>query len=323
MAAIDFLANNTSIALDKSIDDRAEPRRQGYRLKAGDIADPCARKLWAGLRWISEPEIINAKKQRIFDLGNYIEDKMIEDLRAMPGMMLKDRETDEDGLPTDRQVGVPFADGHGYGYIDCLLYGVPEAPNTVHVCEIKSMKNTDFNATVKHGVLKNKPLHYGQFQMYMHKLGYDRALYAFECKNTSERHFERVEYDFTYAAALEAKAEQIAFADHAPVRAHADPDTFPCSFCNHRTWCWQLTADLPKRTCRTCAHVSPMSGGRWTCSKHENRSMSREEQEAGCHLHLFNPDMVPGTVTGGDGEESVIYELVDGVQFIDHIGEAP
>lgn len=321
MARIDFLSNNTAIALDVSIAKRAEPRRQGYRIKASEIADPCERKLWASFRWISPVEVIDPKKQRIFDMGNYIEACMVRDFKAMPGVEVKDVEYDEDGQPTDKQIGVSFADGHGFGYLDGRMLGVVEAPKTPHVLEVKSMKNTDFNATVKHGVMKEKPLHYAQCQIYMHKTGDTRTLYAFECKNTSERHFERIEYDFTFATQLEAKAERIAFAERAPVRAFDDPDAFPCSFCNHRSWCWKLTVDLPARSCRTCAHVTPLSGGRWMCERKGSgkSDLTREDQEAGCKMHLYNPDMVNGTISGGDGSSIVIYDLPNGDQFIDTV----
>lgn len=163
----------------------------------------------------------------------------------------------------------------------------------MHVGEIKSASQTDFNAVQERGVKKKKPLWYGQIQMYMYKRSRDRGVVFVECKNDQQRHYERVNFEYDYAAQLEVKAERIAFAMQPPVRIPLTSDDRMCMWCRAKDWCWaKKHVDIP-RTCRSCTHVEPISGGKWVCNRVPAcaRELSRDEQEAGCDSYLVLPEL--------------------------------
>jgi len=289
---IDAFNGGSRDMVDAAVQKDIKTNRHGYRLRASEIADPCERKLYAGLRWLYKPEQTDPRKQRIFDIGNITEDRVIADLKKVEDFEVIDTEWNAHKW-RDEQIGVAFADGHGYGYLDLTIKGLSEAPQTWHVGEVKSANQTDFNALQKHGVKKKKPLWYGQISIYMLKQNFDRGIFFIECKNDQQRLFERVEFDYQYATQLEVKAERIVYAPMPPVRATADPSDGICLFCRAKEWCWaDRHVDIP-RTCRSCTHIEPISGGKWACNKVPScaRTLSRDEQEAGCKDYLVNPDM--------------------------------
>ena len=289
---IDVFNSQTRDLIDAAVEAEIKPARHGYRLRASEIADPCERKLWAGLRWLYAPEQTKARNQRIFDVGNNVEDRYIADLRKVEQFEVVDSEWN-DYKWKDEQIGISFGDGHGYGYLDLEVLGLPEAPKTWHVGEVKSASQTDYNALLKHGVQAKKPLWYGQGQLYAHIRGRTRIVFFVECKNDQQRNPFRLEYDAHYAMNLVVKAERIAFADVPPVRAFSKPDDRGCLFCRAKEWCWtEKPIDIP-RTCRSCVHVEPISKGKWACNRNPAcaRPLKREDQEAGCEHHEFIPSV--------------------------------
>lgn len=318
MASLNFLSNNTAYVFDDSCaqaEAQNRPRRHGYRLAAGTIGDECEAKLWYSFRWVTELKPYDAKTLRVFEIGRYIENQALRGLHTMPDAQLETHDN------RGRQFGVSFADGHGFGFLDGKMTGVIEAPKTLHGVEVKSLKNTDYNGVVKHGVRKQKPVHYAQMTTYMRAEGLTRFLYVGTCKNTSQVHFERVYFDAEYAQHLETKALRIAFAPRPPARGFDDPDKWPCMYCDHVDLCWKRTPTLPPRNCRTCAHVTPISGGKWICEGPVNGELDRASQELGCPAHRYIPDLVPGeiveTTEAENGQVNVKYTLIDGNEFID------
>src|SRR5690606_18879772 len=101
---------------------------------------------------------------------------------------------------------------------DSEILGLPEAPKTWHVGEMKSHNLKSFTALKKDGVEKSKPLHYGQMQIYMHARGRDRAVYLAVCKDNDELYAERIKYDAAYVGRLLAKAQHIIHANDLPPR---------------------------------------------------------------------------------------------------------
>jgi hypothetical protein len=57
------------------------------------------------------------------------------------------------------------------------------------------------------------------------------------------------------------------------------------------------------------------TAGQWLCEKH-NKTLTQDEQRAGCHAHLYLPDMVPGKQVDA-GDDFVVYELTDGSTWTD------
>lgn len=289
--------------------------RDGRSIPVSQLAEPCERKLFYEFRWASQQEAIPGRTLRIFETGNAEEARWIENLRAI-GCEVVDR--DENG----KQIMVEACGGHVRGYLDSEILGLPEAPKTIHVGEIKSHNLKSFTDLKKRGVKASKPLHYGQLQTYMYKRGRTRGIYLAVCKDNDELYAERIHLDVEYVMRLEAKAQRIIDANEPPAKLHEDPTAkmaFECGWCRHRAVChdgaWART------NCRTCIYSSPEEGGSWSCARF-NKPLSAEEQAAGCAAHLWLPGLVPGEQIDVDEDaETVTYRLKNGETWVDGANE--
>lgn len=290
---------STVAAIYRAYED-ANSQRDGKTISVSTLADECSRKLFYDFRWVSPHEDIPGRTLRIFETGVMEEERWIENLR-MIGCDVVDRDP-----VTGNQIRVELADGHVGGYLDCEVLGLPEAPKTWHVGEIKSHNLKSFTALRKDGVKKAKPLHYGQIQTYMHARGRDRGIYLAVCKDNDELYAERLHLDVEYVLRLLARAERI-------VAAHEPPpaiETFACQWCKHKGICREDA--WPRSNCRTCLYSAPESGGAWSCARF-NKPLSLAEQKAGCPAHLTLPGLVPGEQIDADEEaETVTYKLRNG-----------
>jgi hypothetical protein len=315
MVALD-LQSQTAVALDAARA-AADAPRDGYRIPASRLGDPCDRALWYSFRWVSPPKRFDGRMLRLFEDGNLGETQLLNELRAVPGVAVVDR----DQRDPSRQLGVSFADGHGWGFLDAEAAGLPEAPATIHVVEIKTHKADNWRAVKKHGVKAKKPEHYAQMMIYMHGRSRTRALYLYKNKDTSEVESERIDYVLSEAVALNLRAERIAYADRPPARLHDDPDAkaaFQCRFCEHRGHCHEQAPS--RRTCRSCLHATPVRGGSWVCDRFE-LELTREAQGQGCPHHLLIPDLVHGVQVDADLAAGWIeYRMPDGSTWRDRSG---
>lgn len=282
--------------------------RDGRSIPVSQLAEECSRKLWYDFRWCSPHEHINGRTLRLFETGNIEEERWIANLRRI-GCEVVDR--DEQG----RQIMVEACDGHVRGYLDSEILGLPEAPRTVHVGEMKSHNLKSFTDLKKRGVRLSKPLHYGQIQTYMHQRGRSRGIYLAVCKDNDELYAERLELDLPYATRLLARAEHIIKANDPPARISEKPDYYACGWCKHRAICHE--GDMPRRNCRTCLYSTPEPGGAWSCAKW-HKPLSYDEQQAGCGAHLYLPGLVPGEQVDADEEAgTVTYRMADGSMWVD------
>lgn len=298
---------STVRAIYKAYED-ANEQRDGKTIPASQIAEECERKLWFDFRWVSPHEHIEGRKLRLFETGNIEEERWIENLRRI-GCEVVDRQDD------GRQIRIDLCGGHVGGYLDSEILGLPEAPKTWHVGEIKSHNLKNFTALKKDGVKASKPLHYAQMQTYMHARGRERAIYLAVCKDNDELYTERVNYDAEYCLRLMAKADRIIHAHDAPARLSNKPDFYACGWCRHKPACHD--GAWPRSNCRTCLYSSPEEGGSWSCARF-SKPLSLDEQKAGCSAHLFLPALVPGEqIDSDEAAETVTYKLRNGRTWVD------
>lgn len=273
---------------------------------AGDIGVECDRAVWLAFRRASVPEVITWQKRRIFERGN-IEEERLLDLLRMVGVNV-----------WGEQDRVRACGGHLRGKIDGRALGLLEAPKKEHVVECKSAKQEVFAKVKKHGVQKGKPEHYATFQFYMHGLGIDRVYYMMSNKNDEDLHFERVEYDFEYAARAVARIERIINMPEPPSRLCTKRDDFRGAFCRQAAVCWGET--MPRAHCRSCLHSTPLMDGNagWDCARWQ-KPLSLAEQDAGCPAHLFVPSMLAGfeQVDVDQENETITYRRPDGTTYVD------
>lgn len=309
MAAIPQPQNTTAQAVVRW---RERTTDTGHRphLGASVIGHPCDRHLWYLFRWAAS-EQFDGRMLRLFDHGKREEARVIEELRGIGCEVWAD-----DG---SGQYRVSALAGFFGGSVDGVVQGLPEAPKTAHVLEIKTHSDKLFAELVKKGVREAKPQHWAQMQTYMHLMGLDRALYYAVNKNTDALHIERIEHDPAEGERLLDRAERIIRADAPPMGISTDPAYFECKWCRYYEVCHGQA--VPEVNCRTCAHSTPdMERGKWTCRGLV--TLPEAHQRTGCGDHLFIPPLLAklGEPVDGD-DESVVYRAASGVQFAN--GQAP
>lgn len=309
MSAIPQAQNTTAQAVVRWREKTADNGHRAH-LGASVIGHACDRYLWQLFRWVST-EQFGGRILRLFDTGKREEARVYEELRGIGCEVHAD-----DG---GGQYRVSAVSGFFAGAMDGAVLGLPEAPKSFHVLEIKTHGAKSFKELVAKGVKLAKPQHWQQMQTYMHLTGMDRALYYAVCKDTDDLHLERIEHDKAAGEAILARAERIITAAVPPLGISTDPAYFECKWCRFYDVCHQ--GAVPEVNCRTCANSTPdLVRGEWTCRG--ATALGSKKQRAGCDEHLFIPPLLASLGDPIDGGENhVIYQAKNGVQFTN--GPAP
>lgn len=274
---LDSVANRI---FDTLADTKEKPRPH---LGASIIGHHCDRWVWLSFRWAIF-EQFSGRIRRLFRRGHLEELQVVKDLRAA-GLPVQEYDK-----TTRRQFAVK--DGHFGGSLDGIVYGVPEAPQKAHVLEIKTHSLKSFKALMNEGVKASKPQHYAQMQVYMLKMGIDRALYFAVCKDDDNIFTERVELDKEFALSMVAKAQRLIAMDRPPERISVDPTWWQCKTCAAHSFCHQ-GQHAKEVNCRTCSHVTAKPDGTWHCARWDALIPDEDAQLAGCDDHVLHPDLVP------------------------------
>jgi len=227
--------------------------------------DPCDRKLWLGFHWAVSKQIPK-RIMRIFRTGNDAEAKIIDDLEQI-GIEVSNQQAKIEG----------FA-GHEFGHIDGECVGVPEAPKTVHLLEMKTHNDRSFKQLVKQGVKLAKPMHYAQCMRYMGGRNLTRALYVAINKNDETYHVERIKFNQGYYDELVKRGRDIILAEQPPGLMFART-WYECKWCDFHNLCHQ--DGEVQRNCRTCAHSDMLDDGVWECGL-SSTQLPDVEQRIGC-----------------------------------------
>jgi hypothetical protein len=216
-------------------------------LGGSQIGHKCSRYLWYSFHWAYKNDI-GTKLNRIFRLGDAIEDLIVADL-------------DRIGLTvTDSQKRVVGYKGHAGGSIDGVVDG--------KLFEAKSMNVTSYNKLKKGGSVEECfPVYYAQVQYYMGYLGLKEALFVSMNKNTQELYIEEIPYDLHFFKMLQVQEKQII--DTADVdeftRIGYNASWHECRFCSATDICH--SGGEMERNCRTCKLSKPVDNGAWVCDQ--------------------------------------------------------
>lgn len=309
MSKIPTPKNTTIGEIDRYHEFKANDEKPRFHLGASGIGKKCERELWYGFRKAFK-NLFPGRILRLFRRGHHEEHWVVQDLRSI-GCVISGA--------LDDQMDLELAPHFGGSPDGVIHSGVPEAPKTPHVLEIKTHSLKSFQDLQKQGVAKSKPVHVAQMQCYMHGLNIKRALYVAVCKNDDQLYIERIEYDKKMAEDLIEKAKRIIKADRIPDPISTDPSWWECKFCPARDLCHgkQPTDQI---NCRTCAHSTPEDDGRWHCAKWDNK-IPRKTELVGCDSHVLHPDLVPWKLVGGDGVRAE-YEI-NGETVVNGEGATP
>lgn len=278
-----------------------------------EIGHACERYLWLRWRW-ADKETFDGRMARLFDTGHREEARVLDELRAI-GCTVHDK--DEHG----KQFGVSSVSGHFRGHMDAVVTGLPEAPKTPHLVDVKTINTKRFKEIQKKSMKNMYPKYWAQAHGYMGHARLDRAMFIFVCKDDDQIHVERFEFDKTVFDLYEARAKRLVIATEPPPRISADASDDECKYCTFKSICHAELA--PQANCRTCTFSTPtLTGdGEWKCDKY-GVTLAVEEQRRGCSDHRFIPILLEklGAPESVDGD-LILYRMDDGTEFAN--GNAP
>jgi hypothetical protein len=177
----------------------SKPQSHREHLGASIIGSECDRYLWQTFRWVALPQF-EGRILRLFDTGTREEARVFDELRGI-GVELH---THEDG----KQISCRDTTGHFGGSVDAIARGLPEAPKTWAIVEIKTHNAKSWADVKAKGVADSKPKHYAQMQVYMRFLNLDRSLYFAVNKDTDHVYTEWVHHDKSASNVLLGRAER-------------------------------------------------------------------------------------------------------------------
>lgn len=269
-----ILAEKTMAAIDAAWVRTEDPR--GY-LGASQLGGPCSRALWYGFRWAAEPQF-PPRVLRLFERGNR-EEEVFEQLLRDAGVPFWSRDP-----ATNKQFVITFPNKHVGGHCDGWGQDLPDLePGVKFIGEWKTHNDKSFKDLVKVGVLKSKPVHEAQCQLYMSRLKMEWALYGAVNKNDDHLHLELIPYDAQRAQYYLDRADLIVAAGSQPERISENPGWYECKWCDFYNVCHK--GQRMDTNCRTCQHVHPLVDGGWWCGLHD-KELNILEQQAGCQDHV-------------------------------------
>lgn len=254
------------LKVEQAIENRTIIQDFREHLGASVIGHQCRRKIWYGFFWVKRIEV-EPRMLRLWNRGHREEPIVIQDLKEIGVTVLSTQEQKK------------FCYGHGGGSNDGILIGIPDAPKTPHILEVKTSNTKGFTNMKLKGVEKANPTHYAQMQVYMHIFKKKRALYIMVCKETDERYYERVKYNKKEALALLKKAEDIVRSELPPNRINEDEKYYLCNWCDYSDICHR--GALPLRNCRTCINSILEDEGIWKCGLNRKK-LKYKKQLKGC-----------------------------------------
>ena len=304
MAPIPPSKNDIALLIDQAHEDK--PDRPRPHLGASMLGHACDRWIWLSFRWAAR-EKFSGRMLRLFRRGHREEAVIMEDL-ALVGIDF-----------SKRQANVNFG-SHVSGSADAIIEGgVPEAPQTRHIAEFKTHNKKSFDALEKEGVLKAKPEHWAQMQIYMAGTFIERALYVAVCKDDDRYYTERVKFDKEAAEKLIARGKRLALTEELPPGLSIDPTWYQCRFCPAHSFCHEKQP-TQHVNCRTCAHSTPKEDSTWKCERFDAEGIPFEYQLKGCPSHVLHPDMVPWEVSLGKPDQWSATYVINGKPVVNGEG---
>jgi len=215
--------NSPEKVLDAYYEAKNKPRN---RLGLSQIGKACHRSLWYAYQGY-EAKPIDGKTLRLFELGNIIEDHIVQDLRAC-GYSIA-------GL--QQEVSIEHNGIKLFGHIDGLISELIESTQ-IHLLEIKTANDKSFNELKKKGYQAWKPEYKAQIHAYMVILKLKRCLVVVYNKNNSEIYTERINLDKDYITGLLIDVFNSIASKIPPPRTCNNETIFEAKFCNYKSICF-------------------------------------------------------------------------------------
>lgn len=281
----DYITEDRTLKVEKALEYYVIECEERDYLGISGIGKSCPRALWYDFRLCTKKRIL-PRIQRIFSFGHRTEPYIVEDLEKAGMKVHSD------------QKEVITGHGHIKGHIDGIVENVPDAPKTIHLLELKTMNLKAFESLKPKPRSNKKPLlvkegflvYYTQVQCYMRLLKLERCLFIAECKDTSERYYERIKLDKSFADDALTRGVRIISTEVPPPKISDDPESWNfttksgCRYCDHNNPCHRGVPVI--RNCRTCRNNKLMDDGVWKCGLNDIE-LSFEAQKRGCEKHEY------------------------------------
>lgn len=304
----------------RAIDDAMPSEQERGHLGMSQIGKTDIRSLWLKYRW-SLPDKPEPRIKRIFRVGHILEGEVVALLRNIPDVTVH-----ETNPQTGAQFNFSFLGGHFSGSMDGCVVGIPEAPKTWHVLEVKTVSAKRFAILQKQGVQTWSPEYYAQLQCYMGASGMDRSLFVAYNKDNSDLHIERVKIEPMFFDAMIARAERI-IADNEAIPASSYPkrEWFEAKFMSEEAQGVYWGDTLPAPNCRNCrfavARMDRNNGAWWCNMKQEDLSIG--SQRIGCEVHNYIPALMPHSTLKDLGKITARYVTEDSTGFVNGYSAEP
>lgn len=226
MAKIPESQHTTAWLIDQAIIKRANEKSARDYLGASILGEECDAALWFS---IHKPVVIDDPRiNRIFDMGNLIEDYVIRLLQESGiDVFTRDDSGEQFGF-TDKPIA---------GHIDGVLTGLPESSKP-HLFECKSMNSKNFALIQSQGLKIFSSKYWAQVQVYMKYMKLERCLFVAMNKDNQELYFERVKFEPMEAEYYVNRGKEIHAKEERPERKYNHKSHYKCKFCSYREICW-------------------------------------------------------------------------------------
>jgi len=319
--------HTTVNAINRAHEQRhAEEKPRGH-MGVSQLGNQDERELWLNFRHAFQP-FIPGRVLRLFRRGHREEDTVVADLIAA-GMDVRDTGKNQRTLRFGSHVA-GSCDG-------VIMAGVPEAPSTAHLLEIKTISKSRFAQLQKQGLEKSNWTYWVQVACYMHGTGLDRCLFIAVNKDDDSLYVERVKYDKELAERYIQRGQRIALADRMPEPLTPDPTDWRMKFSNYYAPYWPESASaehwhrlipqressdpLLARICvnwRTDATSTPREDSTWYSERHQS-VIPPEWQHTADEGHVLHCDLMQlagWQLLDGPDEFTARYKLPNGQEVL-------
>lgn len=222
--------------LSKALLSRREKEAGRFYIGASQVGHPCLRKTWYEYNQAEKDREYNAEELLRFCVGDAVEKRILK---------IIDKYNDE-----VKTIRPPLLGEKEEGFL-----GTPDAIMLVNgvwiIVEIKTAKNSSFNAIKKNGLRASQPTYWAQTQAYLGLASeyYEKnkdtlswgpiektQIFVFN-KDTSETYEESIFFDSFYFSHLRDRAKIIKDSDTAPTRLSENKAHYLCNMCSFKKRC--------------------------------------------------------------------------------------
>jgi hypothetical protein len=280
------------MSINKVFDDLEEKEKFTPRhyLGVSQIGSENDRMLWFIFRW-SMPIDVEPRVSRLLDLGNLLEDHLVEKMRKIKGAKIYDKTKD------GKQFGAKAFGGHVSGHIDGLAKNIPGLnPDETYLLEFKTANDRRFSELKKLGSYCDWSQEYkAQVHLYMGMFKLKRCISIVYNKNNSDLYTEIIDFDEELYDLYLEKAKRIVESQEPPENRIPETDYRIRSFMSKEQQDIYLGKKLPTNiNCRNCRFAQPKTDGEdptWFCNSHK-RNLTVERQLKACPRHNFVPELI-------------------------------